>query len=933
MTCLIFLMAITKFSIAVADEYLDLNKIVSPSTSLTTYLGILEDASQQLTLADIQTAHFKTNLQTSLSINLRFTSSAYWLRLIIENSSDLPIEKIIELNYPLMKNLDFYWQIGHKNHQAIHTGYALPYENRAYQSNIFAFPLQISAHSQNIIYIRCATPNAMFIEANLWEPMAFQKKELDRYIFQGFYFGILLSIFFFALGLTVATKDKDYLVYLSMVFFMALSFIASRGLGAVYVWPNIPWLTEKGLLIFASFYFVCLLLFICRVLLIQQLMPRFYLIAKGIIALNLIMPMLVSYNSKWFVLANILIALTTALVIIILVRACLKKQANAYFLSLGFSLLIIGIIIRELHAAGLIETNFYSLNSLQFGSAFGLLVFTFYLTDRYRLIHQEKEFSNERLKTSHLKLAAETEAHNVTVTYQIALKAKAEKLRTILELSPDGIGMSDLKGKITFVSVKTKAMWGYTKEEFLGKSIFDVINITSHETAKNMITELLKGNNLGSIDYDMIRKDGSHFICEVNCSVIYDINNKPTSILFIQRDATERTKKSKELALAKHIAEQANQAKSVFVSHMSHELRTPLNVILGYSELLQLNKSLDAEQLDFVAEISKGSKHLLDLINQMLDMSHIESGHTALSMKAENISMIIKDCIALSSPLAKEKAISLNYQSKHQIITLCDRTRLIQLLLNLISNAIKYNIKQGMVDVSVELNDTNHFTIHVIDSGIGMNSKRLEKVFDPFVRLAKHNNIEGTGLGLSITQELVTLMGGTIGVKSKLGVGSHFWIKLPINHDAHQQIATTMPAPIIQETTYQNPNSSCQYRVLYVDDNAANLKLTKKMLLPYQHLQLFTLQNSSQAITQALLQCPDIILLDICMPDVDGYQVLKALQANELLKTIPVIALSAIAMTEDIARGLAAGFSHYLTKPINQRELILVIEQALGLKD
>ena len=929
-------MLITNFSVAVSDEYLDVNSSAKPSISLTPYIGILEDASQQLTLADIEqeslSSSFKTNLSSTKSINLRFTSSAYWLRLIIDNSSDLPIEKVIELNYTLMKNIDFYWQIDHKNHQTIHTGYALPYENRAYESTIFAFPVQISAHSQNVIYIRCATPNAMFIEANLWEPSAFQKQELGRYGFQTFFFGIMISIFLFTLGLAIATKDIDYYCYLSMIFFMALSFIVSRGFGATYVWPHTPWLTERGLLIFASFFFASQLLFIYRVLKLKQLMPRLSLIAKGLIALNLIMPILVSYSIKLAIFANILITLTTVFVIIILVIACLKKQTNAYFLSVGFSLLIIGILIRELHAAGLIETNFYSLNGLQLGSCFGLLVFTFYLTDRFRLLHQENETSAVYLKNSRLKLAAATEAHSASVTQQIALKTQAEKLRTILELSPDGIGISDLEGMITFVSDKTMFMWGYIKEELLGKSIFDVIDISSHETVTNMIAQLLKGNSLGAVVYDMVRKDCSHFSCEVNSSLIYDIDNKPTHILFIQRDVTERVKLAKELELAKKMADQANLAKSVFVSHMSHELRTPLNAILGYSELLQMDNSITTEQLDFVQEILKGGTHLLQLINQMLDLSKIESGHIGLTLRPENISTIIDDCLVLTRPLAQKKAIKLRYQHKQDIFTLCDRTQLIQLLLNLIANAIKYNVNQGTVDISVELNDTKTYTIHVIDSGIGMDPERLAKVFDPYVRLTTTEDIEGTGLGLSIVQKLVNLMDGTIGVKSEQGVGSHFWITMPLLTDVDEPITSAIRLPSTEKNTYKMPESSCQYQVLYVDDNASNLKLTANMFRAFSHLKLATLQDSTLAIAQALLQCPDVILLDINMPEMDGYQVLKAIKANDVLKTIPVIALSANSMVEDIERGRVAGFSHYLSKPVDKTVLIQTIDQVLGLK-
>lgn len=925
------LMLLIKLSVAVADNYIDVGNSAKPFISLTPYLGLLEDASQQLTFADIRKENlntdFKTNLPPNQSINLSFTSSAYWLRLIIENSSDLPIEKIIEINHPLLKNVDFYWQIDQKVHQTIHTGYAHPNENRAYRSSIFAFPVQFSAHSQHVIYLRIATPNALFIEANLWEPMAFQKKELNYYAFQAFYFGILIIIFLFSLGLALVTKEVNYYIYVIMIFFLALTFLANRGLGAEYIWTNLPWLTQRGSLFFGSFYLANQLLFVRRILNTQKLIPSLDLILKLLIGVVFMMPGLISFSFKWAWFINIIFAGASAFLALILVIACLKKERTAYFLTVGFSMLIVGVLVRELHMLTLIQSSFYTLNSIQLGSAFELLVITFFLTDRYRLIQYDKQLSDQRLEQSEFNLITEIKAHKDVIAHQIALKASEEKLRNILELSPDGIGISNLEGIISFVSDKTILMWGYTKEEFLGKHIIEVIDASSHETLSSMMIELLKGNNLGAMDYQMVRKDGSHFICEVNCSLIFDIENKPVNVLYIQRDVTERSKIAKELESAKKKAEQANQAKSVFVSNMSHELRTPLNIILGYSELLQVDTSLDAEQLEYAQEVSKGGKHLLNIINRMLDIAQIESGHAVLSIRLENISNIISECLRLAAPLAKQRTISLRYQPKHQIVTGCDRTRLIQLVLNLISNAIKYNTKHGEVDISLELNDTNSYTIHIIDSGVGMDPERLLKVYDPFVRLSTAEDIEGTGLGLSICQELVKLMGGTIGVESELGVGSHFWIKLPLLKDTHKQIASSIPSPI----TYQCPETSPCYQVLYIDDNAGNLKLIKKMLNTFPHLQLRTLQDSTQAITQALLHRPDIILLDINMPEMDGYQLMSALQANEQLKTIPVIALTANAMPHDIERGRVAGFSCYLTKPVDQSLLIETIEECFDL--
>jgi len=296
-------------------------------------------------------------------------------------------------------------------------------------------------------------------------------------------------------------------------------------------------------------------------------------------------------------------------------------------------------------------------------------------------------------------------------------------------------------------------------------------------------------------------------------------------------------------------------------------------------------------------------------------------------MHSENISSLIGECLSLASPLARKTAVSLRYQAKHEIVTNCDRIKLKQLLVNLISNAIKYNFKNGRVDISVELNDNNTYTIHVVDSGIGMTSEQLAKIFEPFMRLGVSADIEGTGLGLSICKELVELMGGSIGVKSELGVGSHFWLNLPLLIDNHEQIEH----PISSSSTDQLPETSRAYQVLYIDDNAINLELIQQMANTFSHVHLSTLQDPTQVINQALLQRPNIILLDINMPDMDGFEVLAALKADEQLKSIPVIALTANAMMDDVKRGLATGFSDYLSKPVNRAQLIQRMDKVLGL--
>ena len=436
---LILLMLITKFSIVMADERLDVNNIINPSTSLTAYLGLLEDSSQKLTFADIQQENvkilFKTNLPPQESINLSYTSSAYWLRLIIENSSDLTIEKIIELNHPLLKNVDFYWQIDHKDHQTIHTGYALPFENRAYKSNIFAFPVQFPAHSHNVIYLRVASPNAMFIMANLWEPMAFQQRERNGYAFQALYFGIVIAISLFSLGLAIATKETIFFIYFCMVFLIACGFLANKGLGAEFIWPNCPWLTQRGSLGFGAFTLSAILLFIRGILSTQKQMPKVDWMIKALIGLLLMMVLLLLLTFALAKFTMVLFAVIAIFMLIPITIGLMQKQRAAYFLAIGFSLLAIGVIIRALYALGLIQGSYYSLNGIQIGSAFELLMFTLLLTDGYRSIQQEKLRGEVLIKHTQDQLLAKTEDHKAAVNHQLALTNQVYQMQKLENMS------------------------------------------------------------------------------------------------------------------------------------------------------------------------------------------------------------------------------------------------------------------------------------------------------------------------------------------------------------------------------------------------------------------------------------------------------------------------------------------------------------------
>jgi CheY-like chemotaxis protein len=291
------------------------------------------------------------------------------------------------------------------------------------------------------------------------------------------------------------------------------------------------------------------------------------------------------------------------------------------------------------------------------------------------------------------------------------------------------------------------------------------------------------------------------------------------------------------------------------------------------------------------------------------------------------LSALIKECFSLVTPVAEKRGISIRYADVNGYTVRADKTRLKQVLLNLLSNAIKYNREQGSVRLDVETVNETELRISISDTGNGIAEEQFDGLFQPFNRLnAEGGEIEGTGIGLAITRNLVEMMGGRIGVDSKQGVGSCFWIELP-----QESFDNPEGKGGSDEGTLDNPPGVAeqQHTVLYIEDNPANLKLVSQILAKRQHINLITAHEPKLGLDLASTHQPELILLDINMPLMDGYQVLSLLQSDERLKHIPVVAITANAMPRDIERGLAAGFANYICKPINVAELLQIVDSTL----
>jgi CheY-like chemotaxis protein/nitrogen-specific signal transduction histidine kinase len=387
-----------------------------------------------------------------------------------------------------------------------------------------------------------------------------------------------------------------------------------------------------------------------------------------------------------------------------------------------------------------------------------------------------------------------------------------------------------------------------------------------------------------------------------------------------------------QLGIAKAIAEKANLAKSDFLSSMSHELRTPLNAILGFAQLLEIGSPLPTEaQLLRLNQIIKAGWYLLELINQILDLTVIESGKLSLSLGPVSLINVIHECQAMIESQAKKRGIHIDFiPFDNTWFVNADQTRVKQVLINLLSNAIKYNREHGTVEVKCTAKSLDRICISIKDSGAGLSAEKLAQLFQPFNRLGQeHGPEEGTGIGLVVTKQLVELMGGTIGVKSNVGVGSEFWIEL-IRELTPQLVAGNT---ISAATAQQVQGGAALRTLLYVEDNPANLMLIEQIIEGHTHLRMLSAKDGILGIALARAHLPDVILMDINLPGLNGIQALKALREDPVTAHIPVLAISANAMSRDIEKGLEAGFFRYITKPIKVSEFMDALDVALKLAE
>jgi signal transduction histidine kinase/ActR/RegA family two-component response regulator len=425
-----------------------------------------------------------------------------------------------------------------------------------------------------------------------------------------------------------------------------------------------------------------------------------------------------------------------------------------------------------------------------------------------------------------------------------------------------------------------------------------------------------------------IRKDGGRFPAIVSITALRDPHDAIIGYLLIGTHNSVRTRVELELNSARATAEQANLAKSEFLSSMSHELRTPLSAILGFAQLIESGlPTPTTSQKRSLDQILKAGWYLLDLINEILDLALIESGKLSLSLEPISISEVMRESQAMIEPQAQKRGISVSFpQFDTPYFVKADRTRVKQVLINLLSNAVKYNKEGGTVLVDCIAGANGRVRICVKDSGEGLTAGELAQLFQPFNRLGQEGSAEkGTGIGLVVCKRLVELMGGSIDVDSTVGEGSVFSIEL-------NQTAERQPAAGASLATNAAPRVAADTKLrtlLYVEDNPANMMLVEDLIARRPDVRLLSARDGNRGVDIARASQPDVILMDINLPGISGIEALRILAMDAATAHIPVIALSANAGARDVAKGLEAGFFRYLTKPIKVPEFMETLDLAL----
>tara|TARA_B100000029_G_scaffold457606_1_gene486437 strand:- start:1579 stop:3144 length:1566 start_codon:yes stop_codon:yes gene_type:complete len=501
----------------------------------------------------------------------------------------------------------------------------------------------------------------------------------------------------------------------------------------------------------------------------------------------------------------------------------------------------------------------------------------------------------------------------------------SKELTQLIDTANAPIFGVDTDGNVNEWNQKVEQITGFTKDEVMGHNLVQTrITEEFKQSVQEVLNEALKGNETSNYEVPLFTKSGERVMVLLNATTRRNPQGKIVGVVGVGQDITELDQSRSEKEETNLRLQEANQHKSKFISSMSHELRTPLNGILGFTELLKSEHfgKINDTQREFVDQVENSGKHLLELISGLLDVAKIDSGSMHLDLTNCTPKELFVSIAGLIQPQINKKNINFKYLIDPTIDDIvCDERKIKQIIINLISNAIKYTPENGTIETTLT-KQKSHNKFTVSDNGIGISKKDQEIIFDEFAQANRSRDeaLGGTGIGLALSRRLVELHGGEIGVESRENEGSNFWFTIP------QRDAPVKNIETLTEKTTKSPDYPTCRSILVVEDNQTNLDMIKYLLSIHNH-EIHVARNGKEAIVKADLKKPDLILMDIRMPIMDGLTATKALRSKPDFSKIPIIALTASAGDDSREDCLSAGCTDHISKPIQSIELFEILSK------
>ncbi len=542
-------------------------------------------------------------------------------------------------------------------------------------------------------------------------------------------------------------------------------------------------------------------------------------------------------------------------------------------------------------------------------------------------VNKSLKFTTEELRVMNQTLQNEIDERSKA---DEELKASEEKLRVIMQTMEEGVAVYTGQN-IKFVNAAFCRLIGYSEAELVGQNTFGISQIILHPDDIQKVTkaadECLQKHETVSMEYRYIHKSGE--IVWVSGTPAIIPWDREEAIIATVMDITQHKHDKDELKKAKEAAESANQAKSTFLANMSHEIRTPMNAVLGYSQILQRDKSLNETQLSYISAINKSGEHLLSLINDILDMSKIEAGRVQLMPVSIDLNELAEDIRELFHLRAEEKKLNLVVETAPGVprYMKADQGRMRQIIINLIGNAIKFS-DRGTVLFQILFTPENKIAFRVTDQGSGIPNEMLDRIFEPFEQSQKGINVAGgTGLGLSISRKLARMMGGDITVQSEMGEGSTFEFSCTYEPGEAKEI----DKPMKNLKIIGLKNNLKEIKVLVVDDKPLNRDLLNTMLGSVGFVTREA-ADGEEAVRIFKSWKPDVIIMDIVMPVMDGREATRIIRATEAGSDVVIIAVTASVFDDEKTGILAMGVNDFIKKPFRENELFESIRKYANLE-